>query len=297
MAHCDVLVGDCRDLLLRLPADHFHACITSPPYWKLRNYQHEGQLGQEHTPDAFVARLVEVFRDVRRVLHPQGTVWLNLGDCHATKAGGHPGLKSKDLIGIPWLVAFALRADGWWLRQDLVWHKSNAMPEPVKDRCTRAHEFIFMLSRSPTYHYDNEAIKEPAVMKPQRRLQQRSSDRDRAMRPDRVFNYRLTNDVSRPYETRNKRSVWSVSTKSFRGAHLATFPPDLIEPCVLAGCPAGGAVLDPFAGAGTSGLVALRHGRNATLLELNPDYARLAKARLDAAFPGEQTGNTVALHE
>ena len=293
----EVLIGDCRESMRNMPEKSIHTCVTSPPYFGLRDYGVDGQIGLEPTPDDFVQAMVEVFREVRRVLRDDGTVWLNLGDSYAAqrsgtampaeslaggrggqvvdgrgnrgrgdaqpddldgrarrKAGSGPahrnasaiGLKHKDLIGIPWKVAFALQADGWYLRQDIIWHKPNPMPESVSDRCTKAHEYVFLLSKSQKYYFDSKSILEDAVNG----------------------------------ERRNRRSVWTVTTKPFKGAHFATFPPDLIEPCVLAGCPKGGTVLDPFGGSGTTGGVAVANGRNAVLCELNPEYAQMVGARV-----------------
>ena len=271
-----ILRGDCRKVLAELPDASVHCCVTSPPYFGLRDYGVKGRIGLESTPDAFVAELVAAFREVRRVLRDDGTLWLNVGDSYANvgkwggaTSGKHAkdlhgvqqssgrvretslglvaaGYKPKDLIGIPWRVAFALQADGWYLRQDIIWHKPNAMPESVRDRCTKAHEYLFLLSKSKRYYFDSGAIQEPAV----------------------------------GLETRNKRSVWTVATKPFKGAHFATFPSSLIEPCIAAGCPEGGTVLDPFGGAGTTGLVADRMNRSAVLVELNHSYAGMAHKRL-----------------
>jgi DNA modification methylase len=284
-----------------------HTCVTSPPYFGLRDYGHDGQIGLEPTPDEFVAAMVEVFRHVRECLRDDGTVWLNLGDSYA-QAGGRgeqgstsqrmgranvaaqerraistrppEGLKAKDLIGIPWRVAFALQADGWYLRQDIIWHKPNPMPESVRDRCTKSHEYIFLFSKQPKYYFNHEAIKEPVASSTKSRLSQKTLATQAGS--DRVPG--KTNGPMKAVggmETRSRRSVWSVPTKPFKGAHFATFPPDLIEPCVLAGCPEGGTVLDPFGGAGTTALVANRHGRNAVLCELNPEYAQMACDRLE----------------
>lgn len=317
--------GDCLEVLKTIPPESVHCCVTSPPYFGLRDYgtaswdggdsecdhkpsstpttrglasstlgggksssghQQEGfrgscprcgavridrQIGLEETPDEYVAKLVEVFRNVRRTLRNDGTLWLNLGDSYAanrsyqvqsTKGGPKhgpgqavggagstvpKGLKPKDLIGIPWRVAFALQADGWYLRQDLIWHKPNQMPESVRDRCTKSHEYIFLLSKSERYYFDAESVREDSVTKS---------------------------------EKRNRRSVWTVATKPFKGAHFATFPPDLIEPCILAGSPVGGCVLDPFNGAGTTGKVAILNNRQYIGIELNPDYVELTKRRL-----------------
>ena len=268
-----ILQGNCLDKLKELPDQSINTCITSPPYWNLRDYDEDKQLGMEDTPEEFVNNLVEVFKEVKRVLRDDGTAWLNLGDSYCGtnhkkefidpkyKDGrtgqkfslSHkiPGLKSKDLVGIPWRVAFALQQDGWYLRQDIIWHKRNCMPESVKDRCTKAHEYIFLLSKSSKYYFDNEAIKEDSVT-----------------------------SIEQQIKKRNKRSVWTVSTKPFKGAHFATFPMDLIEPCVLAGCPENGTVLDPFGGSGTTGIVASNHNRKAVLIELNAEYIEIAKQRI-----------------
>jgi len=292
-----ILVGDCRQRLAELPAGSVQTCVTSPPYFGLRDYGHDGQIGLEQTPDAFVAELVAVFREVKRVLRDDGTLWLNLGDSYAanrsyqvtdnkhTDVGNDmpmrvpDGLKPKDLIGIPWRVAFALQADGWYLRQDIIWHKPNPMPESVKDRCTKAHEYIFLLSKSERYFYDADAILEPA-------------EQTGRVRSDRMGGNKYVEGVKHSdgsvftgSDTRNRRSVWTVATKPFAGAHFATFPPDLIEPCVKAGSKPGDLVLDPFGGAGTTGLVADRLGRDAVLCELNPTYAELARERLTSENP------------
>lgn len=297
-----VRVGDCRALLRDMPDASVHCCVTSPPYFGLRDYGHDGQIGLEQTPDAFVAKMVEVFREVRRVLRDDGTLWLNIGDSYASggrktrdsddkleqrgmdvRPADPAGIKPKDLIGIPWMLAFALRADGWFLRQDIIWHKPNPMPESVRDRCTKAHEYIFLFSKSERYYFDAEAIKEPAVC--DRKPGQKVNNTKENYGVNNGGNSGLTGLLQRYHNGdapthRNRRSVWTVTTKPFKGAHFATFPPDLIEPCVLAGCPAGGAVLDPFGGAGTTGLVADRLGRDAILLELNPEYAAMAEARI-----------------
>ena len=298
----DILNGDCLEVLPTLEAGSVHTCVTSPPYFGLRDYGHDGQIGLESTPDGYVAKLVAVFREVRRVLRDDGTLWLNLGDSYnahpgqrktTDKAGakqktnaGSPGapsrhvyeLKPKDLIGIPWRVAFALQADGWYLRQDIIWHKPNPMPESVRDRCTKAHEYIFLLSKSPRYYFDAEAIKEPATNKPPGNTRATKGGRALAAGDEKhrtAGNLHLIGAV----EKRNRRSVWTVTTKPYKGAHFATFPPDLIEPCILAGAPEGGVVLDPFGGSGTTGMVAEKHRRNAILVELNPDYIALAEDR------------------
>jgi len=256
-----------------LPDQSVHTCVTSPPYFGLRDYGHDGQIGLEPTPGVFVAKLVEVFREVRRVLRDDGTLWLNLGDSYARQEG----LKPKDLIGIPWRVAFALQADGWYLRQDIIWHKPNPMPESVRDRCTKAHEYIFLLSKSQRYYFDSEAIKEDAVTPPAAR--DKASEGYQADYP-KGDRFSSGERVWGQDGKKNKRSVWTVATKPFKGAHFATFPPDLIEPCILAGCPKDGVVLDPFGGAGTTGMVAQRNQRKFVLCEINPEYARMAEDRI-----------------
>lgn len=300
-----ILNGDCRDVLKTLPDESVHCVVTSPPYFGLRDYGVDGQIGLEATPDAFVAEMVAVFREVRRVLRLDGTLWLNLGDSYnahpgqrktTDKAGEKqrsdtgsvgapsryvPGLKPKDLIGIPWRVAFALQADGWWLRQDIIWSKPNPMPESVTDRCTKAHEYLFLMAKSERYFYDAEAIKEASAQPERAGILEKSfstSDSISSLRQD------VGRAVMRT-EHRNKRSVWHVATAPFSEAHFATFPPALIEPCIKAGCREGGTVLDPFGGAGTTGLVADRLGRSAILIELNPDYAAMAERRIKSESP------------
>jgi DNA modification methylase len=311
-----LLIGDCRDRLAELPAKSVQTCVTSPPYFGLRDYGVDGQIGLEDTPESFVEQLVSVFRDVRRVLRDDGTLWLNLGDSYAGSWGAQsrgsetpgspeggsmlsarqieahpkktqtgslkntPGLKPKDIIGIPWRVAFALQADGWCLRQDIIWSKPNPMPESVRDRCTKAHEYLFLLSKSERYHFDADAIAEPANNPegPGTLESHKYGDAYAAGASE----HRTAANLAKigPRETRNKRSVWTVGSEPFKGAHFATFPPTLIEPCILAGCPIGGTVLDPFGGAGTTGMVADRLQRSAILIELNPAYAALAERRL-----------------
>jgi DNA modification methylase len=307
----EILIGDCREGMRSLPEKSIHTCVTSPPYFGLRDYGHEGQIGLEPTPDEFVAAMVEVFREVKRVLRDDGTLWLNLGDSYASyrdgkatpdtargestgtlvpkgsatnrKASTFAGtsIKHKDLIGIPWRVAFALQADGWYLRQDIIWHKPNPMPESVTDRCTKAHEYIFLLSKSPKYYFDSEAVKEPSV-NPNSGRSWKERKEDGA--PNRHGKDGAAKHKDRDFatgETRNRRSVWTVNTKPFKGAHFATYPPELIEPCILAGCPEAGTVLDPFLGSGTTALVAIRNNRNAIGCELNADYAMIAYERLE----------------
>jgi DNA modification methylase len=275
------MIGDCRESLRSLEASSIQTCVTSPPYFGLRDYGQDGQLGLETTPDAFVAVMVEVFRDVHRVLADDGTLWLNLGDSYGS---------GKQLLGIPWRVAFALQADGWYLRQDIIWHKPNPMPESVRDRCTKAHEYIFLLSKSDRYFFDSDAMREPCSKDMQRRAAKGHTrgaggkiDASRQDADTLRGEHAKVIDVSRG---RNRRSVWTVTTKPYKGAHFATFPPDLIEPCVLAGSRPGDTVLDPFGGSGTTAGVALKHGRKAVLCELNPEYAALVPDRI-ASIAGE----------
>ena len=309
----EIKQGDCLEVLKTLPSESINCCITSPPYWGLRDYGHDGQIGLESTPEAYVAKIVEVFREVRRVLREDGMCWVNLGDSYASNGcyinawmkkdhnkekqhlhtsnhtryedrkafrGGEWRIKAKDLVGIPWRVAFALQADGWYLRQDIIWAKPNPMPESVTDRCTKAHEYIFLMSKNPNYYFDNKAIQEPCTTQ---------EGRPSAIVRDRVYGYnskqailgraRGGEETPEP-STRNKRSVWSINVKPYKEAHFATFPKELIEPCVLAGCPKDGTILDPFGGSGTTAEVAIENGRNALLIELNPEYIELAKTRI-----------------
>ena len=301
--------GDCRETMRRWAGQGVKAqtCVTSPPYFGLRDYGHDGQIGLEQTPEEYVAAMAEVFRRVRDVLADDGTLWLNIGDSYASGGRSYrapdakdgkngrvtgsfrpadpAGIKPKDLIGIPWMLAFALRADGWYLRQDIIWHKPNPMPESVRDRCTKAHEYIFLLSKSQRYFFDSEATKEDAVGGQTGKaasFRREGSKREQTIpgqaygthRPDRE-------DVAYNGEKRNRRSVWTVATRPYKGAHFATFPPALIEPCILAGSRPGDIVLDPFMGSGTTAAVALRHGRQYLGCELNPEYGPLQAARIE----------------
>jgi DNA modification methylase len=298
--------GDCRETMRRWASEGIKAqtCVTSPPYYGLRDYGHDGQIGLEETPEEYIAAMVEVFRCVWDVLEDDGTLWLNIGDSYynyrpgkgqalvkqsvansnqdlpqtcARRGNKQEGLKEKDLIGIPWMLAFALRADGWYLRQDIIWHKPNPMPESVQDRCTKSHEYIFLLTKSSKYYYDHDAIKEPLKGEPQTRdknaegYQANYAHGDRFSKGERVFG---ADGMA------NKRSVWSVPVKPYSGAHFAVFPTDLIEPCILAGAPIGSIVLDPFMGSGTTAQVAQDLGRKYLGCELNPDYEPLQKKRL-----------------
>ena len=305
MTRSKILIGDSFRVLRTLPAESVHCVVTSPPYWGLRDYGVPGQLGLEKTPEEHTEAMVGIFREVRRVLRADGTCWVNYGDCYATGTNAlrpertttegaqvpaswasrcqtvrrhPPGLKPKDLVGMPWRVAFALQADGWYLRSDIIWHKPNPMPESVTDRPTKAHEYIFLLSKNPRYYYDADAVREEH--------KEESLDR---------YKHRFTRDktsgdghvMSDAYQTihghpsgRNKRTVWTVATEAYSEAHFATFPKKLIEPCILAGSPEGGTVLDPFCGSGTTGLVANRHGRRFLGIELNSEYAEMARRRV-----------------
>ena len=269
-----ILLGDVRQRLSEIPEGSVRTCITSPPYFGLRDYGVEGQIGLEQTPDAYVAEMVSVFREVWRVLADDGTLWLNIGDSYG---------KEKQLIGIPWKVAFALQADGWYLRSDIIWAKPNPMPESVTDRCTKSHEYVFLLSKSPRYYYDHEAIKEESVTNTEGQSIRfggskygDSTDPKHATKSGNIYE-----DTGK----RNKRDVWTINTKPFKGAHFAVMPEALVEPCVLAGSAEGDTVLDPFTGSGTVAVVANRHGRNFVGTELNPEYAEIAKARIKDDSP------------
>lgn len=342
-----ILQGDCRDVLKTLPDESVHCVVTSPPYWGLRDYGVPGQIGLEETPWEFLESMAAVFSEVRRVLRSDGTAWVNMGDCYANdgKWGGatggkhanylhgqasrigrekrRTGLKPKDLVGMPWRLAFALQEAGWYLRSDIVWAKPNPMPESITDRPTKAHEYIFLLAKAERYYYDHTAILEPLLSGPsdlkkmveaQERIGGKHKDLDdplakasaatnigkkrsvgskpaaRAALDARGHRYASLAQAADASEDgtltgRNKRSVWNVATAPYSGAHFATFPPALILPCILAGCPEGGTVLDPFGGAGTTGLVADRHGRDAILIELNPEYAEMARRRIAGDAP------------
>lgn len=352
-----IVFGDCRDTMREWSSHGVKAqmCVTSPPYFGLRDYGHEGQLGLEETPEKYIQQMVEVFRCVRDILADDGTLWLNIGDSYAAQRGGthqpaetlaggkngkmddgsivnrdrhagyNPtrnasaiGLKHKDLIGIPWMLAFALRADGWYLRQDIIWHKPNPMPESVRDRCTKAHEYLFLLSKSERYFFDSESMREPVSDNPITRARNNRADKglvgasdlhgtgfgqsgsgsyDRKQNGIAVCECvsELDEDHIGPItarrgcmkcagtglvQTRNRRSVWSVATRPYKGAHFATFPPALIEPCILAGSRPDDIVLDPFMGSGTTAQVALQHGRKYLGCELNPEYKDLQQERI-----------------
>lgn len=337
-----LLVGDCRDTLTNLEDQSVHCCVTSPPYFGLRDYGNDGQIGLEGTPGEYIDALVSAFREVWRVLRDDGTVWLNLGDSYVTRPHGSigastldgtrnsqaeyrrsharrsksvpEGLKHKDLIGIPWRVAFALQEDGWYLRQDIIWAKPNPMPESVRDRCTKAHEYLFLLSKGPNYYYDHEAVKEPAASSwspdnqktpdgwdtgPGSHGSYHKNGREKGKYSTRYSFARISKTsngdhgqkpqhrpdreaISYDAPRRNRRSVWTIPTKPYKGAHFATFPPDLVEPCVLGGCPEGGTVLDPFGGSGTTAGVALALARDAIICELSEEYATLIPGRVSS---------------
>ena len=313
----DLHHGDCLTVLRTLPDCSAQMCVTSPPYFGLRDYGHPGQIGLEQTPDEYVAKVVEVFREVRRVLADDGTLWLNIGDSYASSGTNSPpsdktglnsgkgckahykvmnglgraptpsNLKPKDLIGIPWRVAFALQADGWYLRQDIIWHKPNPMPESVRDRCTKAHEYIFLLSKSERYFFDHEAMKEPAVSeKPAGNKRHKYADAYASgIGEEHRTKAGLVAMAGVEWETRNRRSVWTVATRPYKGAHFATFPPALIEPCILAGSKPGDVVLDPFNGSGTTGEAAILNGRDYIGIEINAAYIDLTRERIDSVSP------------
>ena len=279
---CDIVQGDALERLRELPDRSVQMCCTSPPYYRQRDYGIDGQLGLEPTPDEYVARLAEVFAETRRVLCDDGVLWLNLGDTYH-EGGRLNGLKAKDLIGIPWMVAFALRADGWWLRSENIWAKPNPRPENVGDRCTRSHEQLFMLTKASAYRYDADAIREKGVNV---RLPGKGIQRTDHYGVGNAGNGGLGALAARLHEAgtgqmdRNKRSVWEVPVVAYPGAHFATFPPELIEPCVLACSRRGDTVLDPFAGSGTVGVVCAWYGREFVGIELNPDYCEMARRRI-----------------
>ena len=296
-----ILYGDCRETLCGFLPNSARMCVTSPPYYGLRDYGGEdNQIGQEQSPEEYINQLVEVFRQVKNVLTDDGTLWLNIGDSYynyrpgkgqalvkqtvasnkqdlpdkcAKRANKLEGLKEKDLIGIPWMLAFALRADGWYLRQDIIWHKPNPMPESVKDRCTKSHEYIFLLSKNKKYYYDNNAIKEPAK-------DWGTRDRTNGKYHNEGTGLQPHSGLNKSYPTKNKRSVWSITNKPYKGSHFATFPPDLIEPCIKAGSQPNDIILDPFMGSGTTAMVAKSLGRDYIGCELHENYQPLIHKRI-----------------
>ena len=304
MSTYEIKQGDSLEILSKLDAESIQCVVTSPPYWGLRDYGVEGQLGCEPTPDEYVTNMVKVFKEVRRVLKNDGTLWLNIGDTYAanrsyqvpsSKGGKHslaqgfegsgmhvpPGCKQKDLIGIPWMLAFALRADGWYLRQDIIWHKPNAMPSSVKDRPSTDYEHVFLLTKSPKYYYDHLATQQPSanagkVVK----LGKKSFSKGQANGAGIAPSGNGLADTYTVPEKRNLRSVWSINTQPYAGAHFAVFPEKLVEPCILAGSKVGDTVLDPFSGSGTTGAMAIRLERDFMGIELNPEYIDLAVKRI-----------------
>ena len=322
-----IINGNSLEVLKSLPDNSIDCCVTSPPYYALRDYGCDGQIGLEETPEKYIESLCDVFSEVRRVLTPQGTLWLNIGDSYNGNKVGNTvvvknkkvsesndfhkklwgGAKPKDLIGIPWMLAFALRSQGWYLRQDIIWHKPNPMPESVTDRCTKSHEYIFLMSKSQKYYFDYEAIQEPCA--DQSRTNYACGNRTNGINKDRNDNdfgersknwkprtkncqydgqkpnsFHLSRENGEPdkeYYVRNKRDVWSVNVKPCSEAHFATYPFELIKPCILAGCPENGIVLDPFMGSGTTAIVARSLNRNYLGVELNPEYIKIAHKRLE----------------
>ena len=302
-----ILFGDCKETLSAFLPKTARMCVTSPPYYGLRNYGDEDkQIGQETPPEEYIQNLVEVFRGVRDVLTDDGTLWVNIGDSYYNYRPGKAyvkqtvsktnqdlpeyspkrsnrldGLKEKDLIGIPWMLAFALRADGWYLRQDIIWHKPNPMPESVRDRCTKSHEYIFLLSKNRKYYYDNEAIKEPAK-------DWGTRDRSKGKYHNEGTGLQPHSGLEKSYPTKNKRSVWSITNKPYRGSHFAVFPPDWIEPCIKAGSQEGDCILDPFMGSGTTAMVAKSLGRDYIGCELHEDYGNLIEKRIREYHPVQE---------
>ena len=317
--------GDCLEVLKTFEDNSIDCCVTSPPYYALRDYGADGQIGLEETPEKYIERLTSVFMEVHRVLKPNGTLWLNIGDsyacnCSVTSTGRcgmgkqreridhrvFDGIKPKDLIGIPWMLAFSLRNAGWYLRQDIIWHKPNPMPESVTDRCTKSHEYIFLLSKSQKYYFDHEAIQEHCT--DQNRTNFQSGSRSNGINKDRndndwgersknwkpktkncQYDGQVPNTMhlkredgikDEVYFVRNKRDVWSINVKPNKEAHFATYPQELVSPCILAGCPEGGVILDPFMGSGTTGIVANKLGRHYIGIELNPEYVEMAERRI-----------------
>lgn len=319
-----IINGDSLNVLKTLSDCSIDCCVTSPPYYALRDYGVDGQIGLEESPEAYIARLTDVFMEVHRVLKPDGTLWINIADSYwgvgwrgtilsehiPRLAGKSAGYKNKDLIGIPWMLAFSLRNAGWYLRQDIIWSKPNPMPESVSDRCTKSHEYIFLLSKSSKYYYDSDAIAEP-LANPSRTnfasgnhsngINRDRNDNDLGLRsktwkpkmknlaydgqrPNTFHINRALGEKDKQYPVRNKRDVWNVTVKPCKEAHFAPFPMDLIRPCILAGCKEGGIVLDPFMGSGTTAIVAKELGRNYIGIELNPQYCQMADKRIKDFF-------------
>ncbi len=310
-----IYTGDCLDVLKTLPEESVNCCVTSPPYYALRDYGMEGQIGREETPKEYISRLTDVFTEVRRVLRSDGTLWLNISDTYTGKSNQgssidpkNPkgrngqtvalnnkveGCKPKDMIGIPWMLAFALRDSGWYLRNDIIWMKENPMPESVKDRCARCYEHIFLFSKSRKYHFDYKAISEPIAPATRKRLKCAVGENNKFGKA--IPGQPQSQPINRPREhgsisddeinpLRNKRDVWVINTVPFKGNHYAVYPPKLVETCLLAGCPEGGIVLDPFMGSGTTGMVAKQMNRHYVGIELNPEFTEMAYRRIGGAI-------------
>lgn len=312
-----LITGDALESLRKLPDESVQCCVTSPPYYNLRDYGCDGQIGLENSPEEYIEKLVQIFREVKRVLKKDGTLWVNIADSYAGSGKGRSkdgtakketfskiqrgnegsiggvltktksdSCKPKDLIGIPWMLAFALRADGWYLRSDIIWAKPNPMPESVKDRCTKSHEYIFLLSKSPKYYFNHEAIKEPATtFQDMKRRVKNGHGEWKTQKAASVYavsgSGRSREELYGKDGKRNKRDVWFINTKPFKGAHFATFPEELVKPCILAGSSQGDIVIDPFAGSGTTGAVAIQNGRDFIGIELNPTYSQIMKQRIE----------------
>ena len=272
-----IVCGDSLEFLRTLGDECIQCCVTSPPYWGLRDYGHDRQMGLEETPEAYLANMVEVFREVRRVLRSDGTLWLNLGDTYGNGVTKRQsGVKPKELVGIPWRMAFTLQSDGWWLRQDIIWHKPNPMPESIDDRCTKSHEYVFLMTKSEKYWYNAESVREDSTNRSSGNLKRKKSAAS-------ALGWQGDIGKSIPYEAtgfRNRRSVWTIASRPCKGAHFAVMPPDLAEVCIRAGSFSGSVVLDPFMGSGTVACVARQFGRNFVGCELNPEYVQLANERL-----------------
>ena len=320
-----IICGDALETLKNFPDESINCCITSPPYYGLRDYHKKEQIGREKTVEEYLDRLINVFREVRRVLKKDGTCFIVIGDSYAGTSskkeqrdpkypkgrnGQNPsitqkvlGYKSKDLMGIPWRLAFALREDGWYLRSDIIWHKENAMPEACKDRPTRSYEHIFLLSKSPRYYYDYDSLAEPMKEVSKKRYVRGRSKENKYLNENSGAKIQKINEA-RGYgqykgdnipQFRNKRDIWTINTTSFRGNHYAAFPPKLAEICMITGCPKGGIILDPFIGSGTVGLIALLHNRKYIGIELNEEYVNLTKKRIETEVKklGKEKEDTV----
>jgi DNA modification methylase len=271
-----ILIGDAKEKLKELETESIQSVITSPPYWGLRDYGHAEQIGLEKNPNEYIDNMVKIFNEVLRVLKKDGTLWLNIADSYSSISDSKIGLKNKDLVGIPWMLAFALRMNGWYLRQDIIWSKPSPMPEPIKDRCTKSHEYIFLLTKSNKYYFDYQAIREPRVSTGNNHQFGGKKYND----PDNLI-YDSVGSIYKSDGMRNKRDVWNVASKPFKGAHFAVMPELLVEPCLLAGSKPNDLILDPFAGSGTVGVVAKKHNRKFIGIELNPDYAKIANDRIN----------------